>query len=236
MRNLGRIADRPQSSPRELARAVHQLVVPKQRCQPVDPTSPRRPPLLGLVLDRLVKRSAEALVECLRDRRTRLGLAVRHSDCRAGIFRSKARHRAAEALSSQPAPNVLSRWPRGHAARQYQQVVTPTVEYRQRVHLELMRDNAKTFPAPDEPTLVESVRVWHCGYRSLGPLGSMVNLAGADIASFPDDSFDVLARAEKLRYLSVVHLPKVADLTALAKFKALETGAAPHPSVVGHQR
>lgn len=107
--------------------------------------------------------------------------------------------------------------------RQHQQVVTPTVEYRQHVHLELMRDNAKTFPAPDEPTLVESVRVWHCGYRSLGPLGSMVNLAGADIASFPDDSFDVLGRAEKLRYLSVVHLPKVADLTALAKLKALET-------------
>ena len=86
-----------------------------------------------------------------------------------------------------------------------------------------MRDEAKTFPTPVDPLRVTTVRVWHCRYRSLRQLESLRNLCGADIASLPDDTLDVFGDASSLTYLSVLHLPKVSDLSPLAKFKALET-------------
>ena len=72
-----------------------------------------------------------------------------------------------------------------------------------------MRDKAKTFPRPDDPLRVTTVRVWHCRYRSLRQLESLQNLSGADIASLPDDTLDVFGDASSLTYLSVLHLPKV---------------------------
>lgn len=85
-----------------------------------------------------------------------------------------------------------------------------------------MRDPAKTFPAVVEPSSVATIRIWHCGYRTLAPLAEFRNLEGAEIASFPDDSLEVLSELAKFRYLRILHLPKVKDLSPLGELGALE--------------
>jgi hypothetical protein len=90
------------------------------------------------------------------------------------------------------------------------------------VHLELMRDERPEFPNLDEPGAVHSARIWHCKYRSLAALADLPNLETLVIASYPDDSLDVVGHLEKLRYLSVLHLPKVSDLKPLQGLQSLE--------------
>jgi hypothetical protein len=82
------------------------------------------------------------------------------------------------------------------------------------MHLELMRDEAKAFPDVDGKDL-SSLRVWHCKYASLASLREFSYLRGLDIATFPDASLDPLSALTELRYLSILHLPRVADLGPL---------------------
>ena len=89
------------------------------------------------------------------------------------------------------------------------------------VHLELMRDPSRTFPQAADPDSVHSAKVWFCKYRSLGSLAELCNLEELVIAGFPDESFEFLARLEKLRFLSVLHMPKIFDIAPLARLTEL---------------
>ena len=89
------------------------------------------------------------------------------------------------------------------------------------LHLELMRDPARKFPLVADPESVRSAKIWHCKYKSLEPLGELRNLEELVIATFPDESFEFLGKLEKLRFLSVVHMPKISDIAPLAKLSKL---------------
>ena len=90
------------------------------------------------------------------------------------------------------------------------------------MHLELMRAEEKEFPDVDWPS-VTSARIWHCKYRSLAPVEKLENLQTLVVATWPDESFEVLRPLKRLRYLSVVHLPKVSSLDPLASLTELES-------------
>ena len=90
-------------------------------------------------------------------------------------------------------------------------------------HLELTRDPARTFPQVTDADGVRSARIWHCKYRSLAPLAELQNLEELVIATFPDESFDFLAKLANLRYLSIMHLPKASDLAPLASLTRLSS-------------
>ena len=89
------------------------------------------------------------------------------------------------------------------------------------VHLELMRDPSRTFPQVADPDSVRSARIWFCKYKSLAPLAELSNLEELVIANFPDESFEFLGRLEKLRFLSVVHMPKICNIAPLAELTQL---------------
>ena len=52
-------------------------------------------------------------------------------------------------------------------------------------------------------------------------MAELRNLEGLVIAGFPDESFEFLARLEKLRHLSVLYMPKIFDIAPLAKLTQL---------------
>ena len=88
-------------------------------------------------------------------------------------------------------------------------------------HLELVRDPARTFPPVAHPDVVRSARIWHCKYRSLEPLAELRNLEELVIATFPDASLECLGKLEKLRFLYILHLPRIDDIGPLAKLTQL---------------
>ena len=90
-------------------------------------------------------------------------------------------------------------------------------------HLDFMRDKATTFPEVENPLEVRTMRIWHCKYKSLQSLSNFENLEELVIASFPDGSFDMLSSIIKLRYLSVLHLPKITDLGVLSSMENVES-------------
>jgi hypothetical protein len=83
-------------------------------------------------------------------------------------------------------------------------------------YLELMRDPARTFPAVADPDAVRQATIWHCRYTSLAPLAGLRHLERLVIATFPDASLECLGRLERLRYLRIMHMPKVSDIEPLA--------------------
>ena len=89
--------------------------------------------------------------------------------------------------------------------------------------LDLMRDSASELPVPAQPEGVTALRVWHCKYRTLEPLGRFQNLETLVVATWPDSTLDVLAGLDSLTYLSLHHLPKVTDLAPLAHLQNLTT-------------
>lgn len=91
------------------------------------------------------------------------------------------------------------------------------------MHLELMRDSAAKFPSTFDTGNVQSARIWNCKYKSLQGLEMLENLEILVIASFPEKSFEILATLGKLKYLSVLHLPKVTSLEPLRALKRLES-------------
>jgi len=91
------------------------------------------------------------------------------------------------------------------------------------VQLDLLRDTAKAFPSVDDPKKIRSLRVWHCKYKSLDAIGEMRNLEELVVAGFPDESLGVLEGLLHLRYVSILHLPKVSDLTPFRGLDLLES-------------
>ena len=85
-----------------------------------------------------------------------------------------------------------------------------------------MRDPAREYPSLDEPGGVSTLRVWHCKYKTLEPIADLKRLEGLAIATYPDETLEPVGRLSSLRYLSLMHAPKVADLDPLAALTALE--------------
>jgi hypothetical protein len=91
------------------------------------------------------------------------------------------------------------------------------------VHLECVRDTATTFPEVSAPDSIETARIWHCKYRTLEPLREFQNLSALVVGTYPDDSLEAISRLTKLKYLRVLHLPKVSDLAPLGRLSSLIT-------------
>ncbi len=91
------------------------------------------------------------------------------------------------------------------------------------MHLELMRDKGVDFPLLSEPESVRTLRVWQCRYRTLAPVRQFGFLQGMEIATYPDETLDLIAGLHDLRYLRILHMPKIVDLSPLAKLKRLVT-------------
>jgi hypothetical protein len=86
-----------------------------------------------------------------------------------------------------------------------------------------LRDSARTMAEPADPAAVTAMRIWHCKYRSLAGLTSFTELRTLIVASYPDASLEPLLQLSGLRYLLIVHLPQVRDLSPLGELKGLET-------------
>jgi hypothetical protein len=91
------------------------------------------------------------------------------------------------------------------------------------MHLDLMRDTATAFPEVNYQAEIKTLRVWHCKYKSLQALAGFINLEELVIATFPDKSLDMLISLGNLRYLSIIHMPKVTKLDALSELKNVES-------------
>ena len=85
-----------------------------------------------------------------------------------------------------------------------------------------MRDPARVFPSLDEPDEVTTLRVWHCKYKTLEPIADLKRLEGLAIATFPDETLEPIGQLDSLRYLWLMHAPKVADLDPLGGLAVLE--------------
>ncbi|AXV89420.1 hypothetical protein CJO78_18920 (plasmid) [Ralstonia solanacearum] len=86
-----------------------------------------------------------------------------------------------------------------------------------------MRDKATLMPTVRNPLAVESLRIWHCSYKTLDSISVYQNLGALVIATFPDPSLEPIGKLTKLRHLRILHLPKIADLGPLAGLAHLET-------------
>jgi hypothetical protein len=89
------------------------------------------------------------------------------------------------------------------------------------MHLELIRDKGRAMPAIDLPESYESARIWHCSYATLAPLDALVNLRALAIATVPDTTLSFLPGCRQLEWLSLLHLPRITDLSPLAALPQL---------------
>lgn len=92
----------------------------------------------------------------------------------------------------------------------------------QPVHLELMRVEDREFPGVPEPSAIVSAHVWHCKFRTLGPISRLRNLEVLLIATYPDETFEPLSKLSRLRHLSVLHMPRIQRLDPLSRLAKLE--------------
>jgi hypothetical protein len=91
------------------------------------------------------------------------------------------------------------------------------------MHIDFLRQAGAELPIAPSAPRVTSLRVWHCRFRSLASLAAYEGLEELVVASFPDDSLESIGALPRLRYLKVVHLPKVASLLQLAALSRLES-------------
>lgn len=95
--------------------------------------------------------------------------------------------------------------------------------YHALMHVELMRSKERAFPALDDPQAIDTLRVWHCQFQSLKPIGALTRLKGLEIASFPDNSFEIFRSLTELTYLRILHMPKVEDISSLSSLSSLRS-------------
>ncbi len=76
------------------------------------------------------------------------------------------------------------------------------------MYLDLMRETASVFSVPEQAENVTALRIWHCKYKSLKALSVFKNLEELMIAGYPDSSLEVLQSLKKLKFLSILHMPK----------------------------
>jgi hypothetical protein len=91
------------------------------------------------------------------------------------------------------------------------------------MHIDLMRDRAKTLPVFDRPQELRSLCIWHCRYKSLSGIGILDHLRTLVIASYPDKDLEILKPLINLEYLSILHFPHVTDLSPLTALQNLHT-------------
>lgn len=91
------------------------------------------------------------------------------------------------------------------------------------MHIDLVRDASKTFPKQANRDAVRSAKIWYCKYKSIAPLADMTGLTELVIAGLPDDNLSFLSGLVNLRYLSILHMPRISDLAALSKLIQLES-------------
>ena len=84
-----------------------------------------------------------------------------------------------------------------------------------------MRDTRTAMPPVDASA--DSLRIWHCRYKTLNPVGRLKELRTLVVATYPDDSLALLRPLQKLQYLRILHLPKIRDLSPLKDLQRLES-------------
>ena len=87
----------------------------------------------------------------------------------------------------------------------------------------LMRDSNRRFPTLAQPGDVSALRVWFCKYRTLAPVGDLINLRTLVVAGYPDVDLVPLASLHRLEYLRILDLPRIGDLTPLSGLQELRT-------------
>jgi len=90
------------------------------------------------------------------------------------------------------------------------------------MHIDLVSDSRKKLPVHHDVEAVGSLRIWQCRYDSLMPLEEYINLKTLVVDGVPDEHLDFLSDLRGLRYLSLTGLPKVQDLSPLARLQGLE--------------
>ena len=90
------------------------------------------------------------------------------------------------------------------------------------MHIDWVRDPSRIMPTVEDPPAVGSIRIWNCKYQTLVPLATLHRLRTLVILSFPDESLDFVGKLQALQYLSIIHLPRVSDLSPLKGLKHLE--------------
>ncbi|WP_229500079.1 leucine-rich repeat domain-containing protein, partial [Pseudoduganella ginsengisoli] len=94
---------------------------------------------------------------------------------------------------------------------------------REVAHFYSARNNrSKTFPKLVSPLMLRTARIWHCGYRTLAPVGELGNLEELVIGSLPDSSMEFLCKLSRLRYLRILHMPKITDVAAIERLTNIE--------------
>jgi hypothetical protein len=88
-------------------------------------------------------------------------------------------------------------------------------------HLELIGDGARNFPAVPMPQRYFSARIVHCAYETLAPLSVFTNLLHLEIAAYPDETLEPIGHLTQLEELSILHFPRVSDLSPVAKLANL---------------
>jgi len=89
--------------------------------------------------------------------------------------------------------------------------------------MDLIRDRATTFPEVKNKEKLSRMRVWHCKYKTLQPIAEFHNLEELVVATFPDKTLRPIVSLRKLRYLRIVHMPKIASLHELSELEGLES-------------
>jgi hypothetical protein len=88
---------------------------------------------------------------------------------------------------------------------------------------DFLRDGARALPGHPDPAAVTALRIWHCKYSSLAGLSEFTNLETLVIATYPDAGLGPLEGLLHLKYLSIMHFPKVSDLQPLSQLQRLRT-------------
>ncbi len=89
--------------------------------------------------------------------------------------------------------------------------------------MDLMREPATVFPKLERQDEIRALRIWHCKYKSLKAVAELQNLEELVIASYPDKSLEIFQPLRKLRFLSILHMPKVSELAVLSRFVSMES-------------
>lgn len=89
--------------------------------------------------------------------------------------------------------------------------------------LDLVRDSSKAMPSIEGKAVIRHLRIWHCSYKTLESISELVNLESLTVASYPDDTLQLVSGLSQLRYLRIVHMPAVEDLAPLAGLAQLRT-------------
>ena len=88
--------------------------------------------------------------------------------------------------------------------------------------VQLIRETDRGNLTFKSPRRITSLKIWHCKYKSLADVAECTELGELVIATLPDDNLDFLKPLDKLRYLKILHMPKLSCLDPISKLENLE--------------